>query len=120
MEMRMYNRLILVAGSGRSGTSLFSGILKALGCHVPQPEVSPDDSNPKGFGEPQWVVNFHSRLLRNAVVQTSDARPSAWAQTAAVGRQPAVQTELEAWIRNEFTHGDHVVIKDPRLLWFIP
>lgn len=116
----MDNRLILVAGSGRSGTSLLAGILKALGGHVPQPEVNPDDTNPHGFGEPQWAVDFHTKLLRTAGVFPSDARPSAWAKTAEVGRDSDVQAELEAWLRREFRNGDHVIVKDPRLLWFIP
>jgi hypothetical protein len=114
------NRLILVVGSGRSGTSLFSGILKALGCHVPQPEVEADNTNPKGFGEPQWVVDFHMRLLAQAKVQTSDARPVAWSHTAKVSLDRGVEEELLRWLKTEFTHGDHVVIKDPRILWFLP
>ena len=75
--------LIFVAGSGRSGTSLFSGMLQRLGYHVPQPEVPADDTNPKGFAESQWVVDFHTKLLRRAKVQVSDARPAAWAETGA-------------------------------------
>lgn len=116
----MYNRLILVAGSGKSGTSLFAGILKALGCHVPQPEVRADAGNPKGFGEPAWVVNFHSKLLREARVQTADARPSAWALTAAAARDRGPERKLEKWLQAEVAKSDHVVIKDPRLCWFIP
>ena len=77
--------LVLVAGSGRSGTSLFTGILQRLGCHVPQPEVPADATNPRGFAESQWVVDFHTRLLRAPRVQMSDARPAAWALTAQVG-----------------------------------
>ena len=53
--------LILVAGSGRSGTSLFTGIVQRLGYAVPQPEVPADDTNPRGFGESQWVVDFHTQ-----------------------------------------------------------
>ena len=34
--------LVLVVGSGRSGTSLFTGIMQRLGFHVPQPEVGAD------------------------------------------------------------------------------
>ncbi|MGZ4640147.1 MAG: sulfotransferase family protein, partial [Actinomycetes bacterium] len=52
-------RLVLVAGVGRSGTSVFAGILRQAGFHVPQPEVDADSTNPKGFGEPRWVVDFH-------------------------------------------------------------
>jgi hypothetical protein len=116
----MENRLILVAGSGRSGTSLLAGVLKALGAHVPQPEVTPDETNPQGFGEPRWVIAFHTKLLSNAGVHPSDARPSAWARTADIARDWDTQVELYTWLRREFQHGDHVVVKDPRLLWFIP
>src|SRR5207247_7594273 len=48
---RSRRSLVLVAGSGRSGTSLFSGILQRLGFYVPQPEVRADDTNPRGFAE---------------------------------------------------------------------
>ena len=116
----MDNRLILIVGSGRSGTSLLVGILKALGAYVPQPEVTADGTNPHGFGEPEWAIDFHSRLLRTAGVHTSDARPSAWAKTAELGRDWDIRAELDSWIRGEFGHADHVVVKDPRLLWFIP
>lgn len=116
----MDNRLILVVGSGRSGTSLFSGILKALGAHVPQPEVAADKTNPRGFGEPQWVVDFHTSLLAKANVQTADARPAAWSKTAQVAFDRDVESELQSWLKGEFRNGDHVAIKDPRLLWFIP
>jgi hypothetical protein len=112
--------LVLVAGSGRSGTSLFSGILRRLGFHVPQPEVPADETNPRGFSESQWVVDFHTRLLRRAGVQTSDARPGAWALTANVALDRAVQEELRTWLGTQFGEADHVVIKDPRLSWFLP
>lgn len=116
----MGNRLILVAGSGRSGTSLFSGILKALGAHVPQPEVVADKTNPRGFGEPQWVADFHDALLEKANVRTADARPAAWSQTAEVAFDRDVESELQGWLKREFRNGDHLAIKDPRLLWFLP
>jgi hypothetical protein len=112
--------LVLVAGSGRSGTSLLSGILQRLGFSVPQPEVPADATNPRGFAESQWVVDFHTRLLAAARVQTADARPSAWADTAALGLDPDTQRTLRTWLEHQFTAGDHVLIKDPRLSWFLP
>ena len=116
----MDKRLILVVGSGRSGTSLFASVLKTLGCHVPQPEVRPDESNPKGFGESAWVVNFHYRMLRRAGVHMVDARPSAWAKTARIGLEPAVEKELRTWLAPQLERPEPVVIKDPRLVWFLP
>jgi hypothetical protein len=112
--------LVLVAGSGRSGTSLFSGILQRLGFHVPQPEVPADDTNPRGFAESQWVVDFHTRLLKSARVQVSDARPAAWALTADVGLDEEVQRRLREWLGTQFGEADDLIVKDPRLSWFLP
>ena len=110
----------MVAGSGRSGTSLFSGILQRLGYHVPQPEVPADATNPRGFAESQWVVDFHTRLLRAARVQVSDARPAAWALTAQVGLDEDVRRELREWLELQFRDASHLIVKDPRLSWFLP
>ena len=82
-------RLVLVAGVGRSGTSLFTSILGQAGFHVPQPEVDADSTNPKGFGEPKWAVDFHGRQLRSRRVSVWDSRPSAWQDTSAGGRRPS-------------------------------
>jgi hypothetical protein len=112
--------LVLVAGSGRSGTSLFTGVLQRLGFYVPQPEVPADDTNPRGFAESQWVVDFHTRLLKRAGVQVADAQPSAWAQTADVGLDEEVQRELRSWLSAQYHEVDDVIIKDPRLSWFLP
>ena len=115
-----HHTLVLVAGSGRSGTSLLAGILQRLGLYVPQPEVPADPTNPRGFAEPQWVVDFHTRLLQRARVQTSDARPAAWALMGEANLDDAVRRELLAWLRTQFRTSNHVVVKDPRLSWFLP
>jgi hypothetical protein len=112
--------LVLVAGSGRSGTSLFTGILQRLGFHVPKPEVPRDDTNPRGFGESKWVVDLHTGLLERARVQVADARPAAWALTADVGLEDETQRRLTAWLEDQLRRNGHIVVKDPRLCWFLP
>jgi hypothetical protein len=112
--------LLLVASSGRSGTSLFASIVGNLGFHVPKPWVAADDSNPRGFGESQWVVDRHTALLRQANVQVTDARPTAWADTARVCFDEQVNADVRRWLQAQFSRHDQVVIKDPRLLWFLP
>jgi hypothetical protein len=112
--------LLLVAGSGRSGTSLFSSVVGNLGFHVPRPWVKADDSNPRGFGEPQWVVDKHTRLLRQANVHASDARPTAWAETAKLCLDEQVGAEVRLWLDEQLSAHEQVLIKDPRLLWFLP
>jgi hypothetical protein len=108
-------RLVLVVGVGRSGTSLLAGVLGQLGFHIPQPEVTADDTNPKGFGEPRWVVDFHTKLMRRLRVIVFDARPVAFEKTAAV----TDDEELRTWLTGELAQADDVVVKDPRTGWFL-
>lgn len=112
-------RLLLVVGSGRSGTSLLSGVMQRLGFYVPQPEVVADETNPTGFGEPQWVVDFHTSLLERLLVQTTDARPTAWSRTGEAAYDATQRQLLGAWLTEQIEHADRVVVKDPRLLWFV-
>jgi hypothetical protein len=112
--------LVLVVGVGRSGTSLFTGLLGRLGFHVPQPEVQADESNPKGFGEPKWVVDFHQGLMRRKRVTVFDARPAAWEKTAEISAEPEIVSELRAWLEREIHAAPDVVVKDPRVGWFLP
>lgn len=113
-------RLTLVVGAGRSGTSTVTGVLRRLGLVVPSPEVSADATNPRGFGEPRWVVDLHDELLGRAEVEVSDARPTAWRRTARVGADPAVRARVRDWLAGELAHADHLLVKDPRLVWFVP
>jgi hypothetical protein len=113
-------RLVLVFGVGRSGTSLITGILGQLGFHIPQPEIKPDETNPRGFGEPAWVVDFHSRLMRRVRVTVFDSRPRAWDITGRVAHEQEVHDELRRWLGEQLRMADAVVVKDPRIGWFLP
>jgi hypothetical protein len=113
-------QLVLVAGVGRSGTSLLTGILGGLGFHVPQPEVKADDTNPRGFSEPRWVVDFHQRLMRQRRVTVNDSRPAAFDDTRVAGESAEAHDELRRWLAVQFEESDAVVVKDPRTSWFLP
>ena len=114
------SRLVLVAGVGRSGTSLMTGILGQVGFHIPQPEIGADETNPKGFGEPAWVVDFHHRVMRRLRVTVFDSRPRAWELCDSVANDPEVRGELRQWLKGELDQADAVVVKDPRVGWFLP
>ncbi|MBF4162613.1 sulfotransferase family protein [Nocardioides sp. CBS4Y-1] len=115
-----YDRKVLfVAGAGRSGTSTMAGLMKIMGLHVPQPEVTPDETNPKGFGEPAWAVEHHSRLLREAVVQVSDSRPDAWFETGKIAAKDPERIATAEWLESHFQVSPELVVKDPRLSWFL-
>ncbi|UGS37239.1 sulfotransferase family protein [Capillimicrobium parvum] len=115
-------RLVLVVGVGRSGTSLLAGILGQLGFTIPQPEVRANATNPRGFGEPRWVVDFHRRLMRapEVNVHVFDARPEAFARTAAAAAAAPAREQLRAWLGQELAAAPVVVVKDPRSGWFLP
>jgi hypothetical protein len=119
-------RVIFVVGAGRSGTSTMAGTLQALGMHVPQPEVRADETNPKGFAESSWVVALHTELLRLSRVQQTDARPTAWYETAKASGSSVIRDRLTGWLRLQFKEAvgeepaiDELVVKDPRLAWFL-
>ncbi len=128
-ELPIKRRVVFVVGSGRSGTSTMAGALRALGMHVPQPEVVADESNPKGFGEPQWVVDLHDELLQRCNVQVSDSRPAAWYDAGKLANIEPLRARLHTWLESQFTGEPdpdgraqpraELVVKDPRLAWFI-
>lgn len=109
-------RLVIVTGSGRSGTSTVAGSLKKLGLTIPQPEVEPDETNPRGFFEPRWAVDFHKRVLKQAGVRTLDGRPWAVEEMAATARDEQLATELDDWLAGQLP-AEQLVVKDPRAFW---
>ena len=96
-----------------------AGLMRIMGLHVPQPEVVADETNPKGFGEPRWVVDHHDRLLREALVQVSDARPEAWFETGRVATREHERILTADWLESHFQVSPELVVKDPRLGWFL-
>ncbi|WP_239456302.1 sulfotransferase family protein [Nocardioides solisilvae] len=112
-------KVLFVAGAGRSGTSTLAGILSLLGMHVPQPEVEADASNPKGFGEPRWAVDVHDEWLREAGVQVSDSRPAAWFETGRISSREPARIRVSDWLETHFAEHPELVVKDPRLSWFL-
>ncbi|GCD89727.1 sulfotransferase family protein [Nocardioides sp. LS1] len=115
-------KVLFVAGAGRSGTSTMAGLMQILGLHVPQPEVVADETNPKGFGEPAWAVEHHDRLLKEAGVQVSDARPDAWFETGRVSTREPERIKTAEWLESHFSESPdytELVVKDPRLSWFL-
>ena len=112
--------LLLVVGTGRSGTSTFVGVLRRHGFYVPEPEVEADESNPRGFGEPQWVVDLHTRLLRRCGIQVADARPRAWDLAREGLSSGPAHDQLRTWLSEQLAIHPRLVVKDPRSLWFIP
>lgn len=115
-------KLLIVTGSGRSGTSSVAGTLKRLGFHIPQPEVPTDDNNPRGYYEPLWVADFHKYWLNDLPVRTIDTRPNA-GDLAMDSVTPEREEELRVWLAAElapYDDGAVVVVKETRAYWVYP
>jgi hypothetical protein len=110
-------KLVVVTGSGRSGTSSVAGTLKRLGLYIPQPEVETDERNPRGYYEPLWVAEFHKWLLNPIPVRTIDSRPNA-GRIAKKAVTPEVEQQLRDWLRDQLALGHpQILLKDTRAYW---
>ncbi len=114
-------KLVVVTGSGRSGTSSVAGTLKRLGLYIPQPEVETDENNPRGYYEPLWVAEFHKWLLNPIPVRTIDSRPNA-GKIAKKHVTPEVEQELRQWLRGQIDEvrrrgQTQILLKDTRAYW---
>ncbi len=108
--------LVLITGTGRSGTSTMSGTFHHLGLHVPGPHLGADESNPKGFFESRWAVRFHKELLARAGINDFDSRPDAidLAQRAVTDE---LRARLRGFLEQKSEGHDQIVVKDPRSVW---
>ena len=110
-------KLVVVTGSGRSGTSSVAGTLKRLGLYIPQPEVETDENNPRGYYEPLWVAEFHKWLLNPIPVRTIDSRPNA-GKIAKKHVTPEVEQQLREWLQGQLATGEtQILLKDTRAYW---
>ena len=108
--------LVLVTGTGRSGTSTIAGTLHHLGLNVPGPYLGANRSNPKGFYESTWAVQFHKQITASARINDFDGRPGAWAK-AQEAVTPEIRRQLVDFLREQAADGPQLVIKDPRSVW---
>lgn len=108
--------LVLITGTGRSGTSTMSGTLHHLGLHVPGPYLGANESNPKGFFESKWAVSFHKGITKAAGINDFDSRPAAF-DRAQQAITPAMRQHLVDFLTEQAGHSDQVVVKDPRSVW---
>src|SRR3954454_10010529 len=103
-------QMLVVAGSGRSGTSLFTGLTGRLGVHIPKPEVSANRSNPRGFGEARWLVDYHKELLASVDVVFEDGRPGGWELTNKVVERGDSAHRLTLGLEEQFCENERIVV----------
>jgi hypothetical protein len=118
--------IVLVLGMHRSGTSLCSHLLSALGVDmadkIPGPKgTSPQPDNPRGHWERWEIVEFHDRILglfnRDYLGRFHDfALPVAWWADPRVAQ---IRREIVAFLEQRM--GDsYFGFKDPRTVRLMP
>lgn len=105
-------------GPGRSGTSTIAGALAKSGLEVPGRVIKGNPTNPSGFFEPRWVVDFHRQLLDRNHVGTLDSSPDARDRMASALAKPDVRDTLRSWLADRLEEQPRLVVKDPRTIWF--
>jgi hypothetical protein len=118
--------IVLVLGMHRSGTSLCSHILSALGIDmadkIPGPgATSPAPSNPRGHWERWEIVEFHDRILslfnRDYLGRFHDfALPVAWWADPRVAQ---IRREIVGFLEKRMGDG-YFGFKDPRTVRLMP
>jgi hypothetical protein len=73
--------VVVVLGSGRSGTSLIMQVLAACGLQVSQNLISSNASNPEGFFEDDDIKDAHAELIKCLGVTSALPLPVDWLQT---------------------------------------
>ena len=109
---------LVVLGMHRSGTSALAGVLHICGAHLPDKLKPPKIGvNPKGFFEPEAVLDLNVRLMRQL--------GGDWCHVDfAVPAEGAVADEFvadaSATIAAEYEDRPLIAIKDPRICMLAP
>ena len=77
-----------------------------------------NETNPKGFFEPRWVVNFHRRLIRSVGLRPLDQDPEALHRLDGVLGDQKIRDELHDWLMEHPDTFAEVLLQ--RAPWWTP
>lgn len=113
------NKLVLVAGMHRSGTSFLTRQFVRNGYAVPGQALQASAvSNPDGHFEPTMVIAFHNAVFRALFSTWHGLRPMPWDDPSELARLSDALARVLAALPNE--GGANWVIKDPRICRMTP
>lgn len=106
-------------GMHRSGTSAVTRVMNILGAALPERLMPKAAANPVGHFEPMEIVNIHERLLKSAGTDWADwgAFPESWNRS---NDRDAYLAELDQALLADYADTDLFLVKDPRILRFVP
>jgi len=111
--------LIVVLGMHRCGTSALTGALHFMGGDLPENLLPGSDENPKGYFEPQAIVELNDAILRAMGREWFDVGATAFTQEDLAVLRAQAGPLAEALAREHGTAA-HPIIKDPRISVLLP
>ncbi len=118
MPTALPRRVVVVLGSGRSGTSLLMQVLRGLGMAVSEQMIEARRDNPEGFYEDTRIVRIHVELLKSLQAWPYFPLPPDWETAPATAD---AYRELQVVLRERLAgHGAIWGFKDPRTAAFLP
>jgi hypothetical protein len=115
-------KIVIITGMHRSGTSALSGALAQMGVDFGKRLTSPSRHNPKGYFEHPEIVALHDSLLQALGSRWDDclSLPSGWADNESTRD---IRSSMIGILKRDFSGAPLFGIKDPRLcrlmpLWF--
>lgn len=109
--------VVVVLGSGRSGTSLLMQVLAALGLRVSEKLIEARRDNPEGFFEDAPIVRAQADLLRALGAWPYHPLPPDWLERPETA---AAKEKLRVVLREHITQPGTWGFKDPRTATFLP
>ncbi len=109
--------VVVVLGSGRSGTSLLMQVLAALGVRLSPTMIEARQDNPQGFQEDAPIVKAQADLLRSLGAWPFHPLPRKWRADPATERTRAVLRKI---LMDRLKPGGLWGFKDPRTAAFLP
>lgn len=114
-------RIALCLGAHRSGTSLVSAALEALGAELALPGRDASEENLKGFFEHAEVVALDDELLRLAGSAWDDsAFDSRWIADMPAAERRALEERARRIVREQWRPAALSAVKDPRMCRLLP
>lgn len=109
--------VIVILGSGRSGTSLLMQMLGAMGMGLSEDMIEARRDNPQGFFEDAAIVRIQADLLRALGAWPYHPLPADW---LARPQTAAAEEHLRGVLREHLARPGIWGFKDPRTASFLP
>ncbi len=116
--MTKQNKIVVITGPGRSGTSLCMNALLTAGMSGSPEYIDASEQNPKGFFEDKKIIDIHQRLVTDLFFRSIAPRPGDWMTRPKTRQEVRTLSDLvEARIEGAKTIWG---FKDPRTALLIP